>query len=86
MKKLITLIILLCMSFGSLAAQEVDLKELLDQVRTGGVKDAKDNAERLKFFQENRAQQARLLAEMKALRAEQENLSKQYEQLFEEQD
>ena len=86
MKKLITLIILLCMSFGSLAVQEVDHKELLDQVRTGGVKDAKDNAERLKFFQENRAQQARLLAEMKALRAEQENLSKQYEQLFEEQD
>ncbi len=86
MKNLIKIITMLCLSMGAYAAQDVDLKELLDQVKQGGVKDAKDNAERLKFFQENRAQQARLLAEMKALRTEQENLSKQYEQLFEEQD
>ena len=52
MKKIIT-IILFGLSLGAVAAQDVDLKELLDQVKQGGVKDAKDNAERLQFFQQS---------------------------------
>ena len=86
MLKTIKIAALTLLSFGVVQAADVSVEELLSQVKQGVTKDAAENAKRLEFFRQNRAQQTRLLAEMKAQQAEQEALSKQYEQKFDEQD
>ncbi|MCF6301528.1 MAG: MotA/TolQ/ExbB proton channel family protein, partial [Proteobacteria bacterium] len=47
---------------------------------------ASDNAKRMKFFRDNRAKQTQLLADIKRQRTQQESLSRNYENTFEDQD
>ena len=68
------------------AAQAVNLDELLQQVRTGRVKDADDAAARVEAFRRDRANQTRLLNEMRAEQTRQEQLSVRLERTFEQQD
>jgi biopolymer transport protein ExbB len=65
------------------AAQAVSLDELLEQVKTGRVKDADENKKRIAEFQQNRGRQQQLLRDMAAEQARQEALSVQLEQTFE---
>ncbi len=72
--------------FSSLTAQAataVSLEELLQQVKSGRVKDAAENKARVDAFRANRAQQTRLLNAEKAEQTRQEQLSAQMEQEFE---
>ena len=63
-------------------AAVVNLDDLLKQVKSGRVNDAKENAERIKAFRANKAQQAGKLADMKAERKRQEQRSVKLEKDF----
>jgi biopolymer transport protein ExbB len=65
------------------AAQAVSLDELLQQVKTGRVKDADANKKRIAEFQKDRGRQQQLLRDMAAEQARQEALSMQLEETFE---
>jgi biopolymer transport protein ExbB len=72
---------------GSLqAATAVDLDELLQQVSAGRVKDAEEAQARIEEFRRDRANQQRLLDEMRAQQRREEQRSERLEDLFEEQD
>jgi biopolymer transport protein ExbB len=77
----------LCLSvaFGgtALGATAVSLDELLEQVKNGRIKDAAENAARIKEFQANRARQQQALADAKAEQAREERRSQTLEDLFE---
>jgi len=68
------------------AAQAVSLDELLQQVKSGRVKDAAENKARIAEFQKDRGRQQQLLRNMEAERVRQEQLSQQLEVLFEAND
>ena len=68
------------------AAQAVSLDELLAQVKTGRVKDAAENKQRIADFQKDRSRQQQLLRNMDAERVRQEQLSEQLEVTFEAND
>ena len=68
------------------AAQAVSLDELLEQVKTGRVKDAAENKQRIADFQKDRSRQQQLLRNMEAERVRQEQLSEQLEVTFEAND
>jgi biopolymer transport protein ExbB len=68
------------------AAQAVSLDELLEQVKTGRVKDAAENKLRIAEFQKDRSRQQQLLRNMQAEKARQEQLSEQLETTFEAND
>ena len=65
------------------AAQAVSLDELLQQVKTGRVKDAAANKARIADFQKDRSRQQQLLRDMTAEKVRQEQLSQQLENTFE---
>ena len=68
------------------AAQAVSLDELLAQVKTGRVKDADANKQRIAEFQKDRSRQQQLLRNMEAEQVRQEQLSQQLEITFEAND
>ncbi|MFC1740527.1 MotA/TolQ/ExbB proton channel family protein [Pseudomonadota bacterium] len=68
------------------AAQAVSLDELLQQVKSGRVKDADENKKRIAEFQKARGQQQQLLRNMEAEKVRQEQLSQQLEATFEAND
>ena len=68
------------------AAQAISLDELLEQVKTGRVKDAAENKQRIADFQKDRSRQQQLLRNMEAERVRQEQLSEQLEVTFEAND
>ena len=68
------------------AAQAVSLDELLEQVKSGRVKDAAENKKRIAEFQKARGQQQQLLRNMEAEKVRQEQLSQQLEATFETND
>ena len=70
----------------AVAAQAVDLDELLEQVKTGRVKDAAENQKRIAEFQAARGRQQELLQQMQAEQTRQEQLSVQLENTFEAND
>ncbi len=65
------------------AAQAVSMDELLQQVKTGRVKDAAENKARIAEFQKNRGRQQQLIRNMEAEQARQEQISQQLETVFE---
>lgn len=75
--------LILAISFSAQAAVVVSLDELLEQVKTGRVKDAAENKARLDEFRAQRAQQGRLLAAEKAEQKRQEAASARMEKEFE---
>jgi biopolymer transport protein ExbB len=91
MKKLTQKIVivagLLCLGLGSVhAASPVDLDQLLEQVKTGRVKDAEQAKIRLDAFRQDRANQQQLLNNMRAEQTREEQRSERLEDLFEQQD
>ena len=56
----------------AIAAQAVNLDELLEQVKAGRVKDAAENQKRIQEFQAARSQQQQLVRNMEAERTRQE--------------
>ncbi|MGA0265205.1 MAG: MotA/TolQ/ExbB proton channel family protein [Lysobacterales bacterium] len=68
------------------AATPVDLDALLEQVKTGRVKDAEQAQIRLDAFRQNRANQQQLLNDMRAEQRSEEQRSERLEDLFEQQD
>ncbi len=75
--------LILAISFSAQAAVVVSLDELLEQVKTGRVKDAAENKARLDQFRAQRAQQGKLLAAEKAEQKRQETASSRMEKQFE---
>lgn len=67
-------LVLLCLGTAA-PAQSDPLMELLQQTRNARAQEQAENAERERKFLQNRDQQARLLAEAKAAKAEQERIS-----------
>ena len=65
------------------AAQAVSLDELLEQVKSGRVKDADENKKRIAEFQQARGRQQQLLRDMAAEQTRQEARSVQLEGTFE---
>jgi len=77
----IVLAVFLATSF-QVSAANVNLDDLLKQVQTGRVSDAKENAQRLKAFKADKSQQAKKLAAMKAQQKSQEKRSEKLEADF----
>jgi len=79
-----------CLAFGVsnsvFAAQAVSMEELLEQVKSGRVKDAAENQARIAEFQKDRARQQQLLADARAEQARQEQRSQMLEDTFEAND
>ena len=75
--------LILAISYSAQAATVISLDELLEQVKTGRVKDAAENKARLDQFRANRAQQGRLLAAEKEEQKRQEAASARMEKQFE---
>ena len=88
--KHVALAVLLCAFAAPLcaapASDSVSLDELLEKVKAGRVQDNKANAQRLKAFRNNKAQQAQLLAAATAKRAAGEARSQALEAEFEKND
>lgn len=74
------------LSVPAFAAESVNLDELLNQVKSGRVKDAEEAAARLEAFRRDRANQQRLLTEINNEQTRQERLSEQLEGVFEAND
>jgi len=68
------------------ATTAVSVDELLKQVATGRVKDAEEAAARVEAFRKDRANQQKLLNDMKAAQTREEKRSEDLENLFEKQD
>ena len=69
-----------------LAAEPVNLDELLEQVAAGRASDAQEAQERLQAFRNDRGNQQRLLNELRAETTRQEQLSEQLETAFDQND
>lgn len=74
------------MSQTVVAAEPVNLDELLNQVSTGRVNDAEEAAARLQAFRNDRANQQRLLNELQAEKAREERRSESLEAVFDQND
>jgi biopolymer transport protein ExbB len=87
-KSAVTACLVLGLGLGNaaFAAQAVSLDELLQQVRQGRVKDAEENQQRIREFQQARGRQQELLRQMQAEQVSQERLSEELENLFEAND
>lgn len=86
MKTLPKLTIVLVLSFlfsFSLQAESVDLDDLLKQVHSGSVKDAKENALRIQKFKAEKNLQSNKLKDMKQQRVQEEKRSASLETKFE---
>ena len=90
MNKILKAALITGLAFGlgntAYAAQAVSLDELLQQVKSGRVKDADENKRRIAEFQQARGQQQQLLRNMEAEQVRQEQLSVQLETTFEAND
>ncbi len=90
MNKILKAALITGLAFGlgntAYAAQAVSLDELLQQVKSGRVKDADENKRRIAEFQQARGQQQQLLRNMEAEQVRQEQLSVQLEATFEAND
>ena len=75
--------LILALTLPAHAATEISLDALLQQVKTGRVKDAAESQTRLDQFRANRAQQSKLLNAEKAEQNRQETASARMEQQFE---
>ncbi len=76
-----------CLIVGTAqAATPVSLDELLQQVKTGRVKDAEEAQARVEAFRNDRSSQQRLLTEMRNEKAREEQRSERLENTFEQQD
>jgi len=75
--------LMLAFTFSAQAATAISLDELLQQVKTGRVKDAAENKARLDEFRANRSTQSKLLKEEKAEQKRQEQASARMEAQFE---
>ena len=75
--------LILATTLTAQAATAISLDELLQQVKSGRVKDAAENKARLDAFRADRATQTRLLNAEKAEQRRQEQLSTQMENQFE---
>jgi biopolymer transport protein ExbB len=79
-----------CLALGigntAFAAQAVSMEELLQQVKSGRVKDAAENEARIAEFQRDRARQQQLLADARAEQTRQEQRSQMLEDTFEAND
>src|SRR5690606_198501 len=62
----------------------ISLDTLLEEVRLGRQRDARENSERLQEFKKEKANQQAIFNELKAEEKRQENLSEQNEKKFEE--
>jgi len=69
-----------------IAAQPVDLDDLLQQVKQGRIKDAAENQKRIEEFQRDRTRQQSLVQQMQQEKARQEARSEQLENAFEAND
>jgi len=76
----------LMISAPAIAADAVDLDELLAQVAQGRVKDAAEAQARITAFRQDRTNQQRLLQEMRNEQASEERRSARMEQTFEDND
>jgi biopolymer transport protein ExbB len=86
MKLLGAIALVFTLASPAMAAEAVNLDQLLQQVKAGRVKDAEVAAKRLEDFRRDRANQQRLINEMQAEQARQERLSAQLEETFEAND
>jgi biopolymer transport protein ExbB len=77
------LLLALLLASNAQAAVAISLEELLQQVKTGRVKDAAENQARLDQFRAARAEQSRLLAAEKEEQKRQEEASRRMEAQFE---
>jgi biopolymer transport protein ExbB len=68
------------------AAAPVNLDELLEQVKSGRVKDADEAQARIEAFRQDRANQQRLLTDMRNQQTREEQRSERLEDTFEQQD
>lgn len=68
------------------SAEPVNLDELLQEVKQGRIKDAEEAAKRLEKFKSDRANQQKMLNDMKNKQTQQENLSAQLEDTFDKND
>jgi len=82
----LSLALSLSISAPAIAAETVDLDELLAMVKQGRVKDAELAKTRLAEFRQNRADQQRLLQQMRNRQASEEQRSERMERLFEDND
>ena len=82
----ITTIVALGLSAPVMAAEAVDLDDLLNQVKSGRVKDAAENKARIEEFQRNRANQQKAVNDAKAEQRREEARSVTLENTFEEND
>lgn len=73
-------------SLSARAQTPITADSLLEEVRQGATRDARENAQRLQRFRQAREQQQELLAALQAEHDEQDALSEQQERRFEEND
>ncbi len=76
-------LLLLAASIINVQAEPLTLESLLNQVQTGRLKDNHENADRLKEFVANKAQQKQKLKEMKSQKVREEKRSNRLEDEFE---
>ena len=84
--KFVGAVLVACLALPVAAEEPISLDALLETVKAGRVRDAKDNAERVKAFKANKAEQTRLLQEVKGQRKVEEQRSQTLETTFEEND
>ena len=75
--------VLLLSSINAVHATPLTMDSLLNQVHQGRINDAKENAQRIKAFKADKAQQSRKLSNMKAERKREEKRSSVLENKFE---
>lgn len=76
----------LLVSHSVIAQPPITADSLLEEVRQGATRDARENAQRLQRFRQAREQQQELLAALQAEHDEQDTLSERQERRFEEND
>ncbi len=76
-------IMLLAGASISANAASLDLDQLLQQVKSGRVKDSQDNAKRIEAFKADKAQQSQILSEINTLKSREEARSSSLEAEFE---
>jgi biopolymer transport protein ExbB len=81
-----TLLLSLALSGVVQAAEPVSLDELLQQVRSGRIKDAEENAVRVQNFRNDRSRQTQRLSDARAEQVREEQRSDRLETSFEEND
>lgn len=86
MKTSIMLLVLVASISTAYADDTLNFDNLLQQAKQGRVEDRLINQQRLQIFQQNKAEQARLLKEAKTAFRQQEIRTKKLEQLFESND